>query len=74
MTPCPECRSDEVYESTKVVDSTTIGGELLPGLAPGAFSSAKLRPVVCGNCGLLRFFLAAEALDKLRDSSKWKRA
>ena len=73
MTPCPQCRSDDVFESKHRVDTTTIGGELLPGLAPGAFSSAKMRAVVCGECGLLRYFVDDEALEKMRSSPGWRR-
>lgn len=72
MSPCPHCRSDQVFQSEGLIDSSTIGGELLPGLAPGAFSSAKMRGVVCGECGLLRYFVDEDARKKLRSSRKWK--
>ncbi|MEL6890405.1 MAG: helix-turn-helix transcriptional regulator, partial [Actinomycetota bacterium] len=39
--PCPTCGSDEVYRYTHRVDTTTIGGELLPGLSGRRLSSAK---------------------------------
>jgi len=74
MSPCPQCRSDQVFQSEGLVDSTTIGGELLPGLASGAFSSAKMRAVVCGECGLLRYFVDDDARDKLRSSPHWRPA
>lgn len=72
MSPCPQCRSDQVFQSERLVDSTTIGGELLPDLASGAFSSAKLRAVVCSECGLLRYFVDDDARDKLRSSPRWR--
>ncbi len=73
MSPCPECKSDEVYQSENFVDGTTIGGELLPKLATGRFSSAKMRPVVCADCGYLRYFVDEEALQKMRSSKHWNR-
>lgn len=74
MSPCPECRSDDVYRYREPVDSTTIGGELLPKLAPGRFSSAKFLPVVCATCGYLRFFADGDAVERLRKSKHWRRA
>ena len=74
VSPCPECRSDDVYRYAGLVDTTTIGGALLPRLASGRFSSAKVRPVVCRTCGLLRYFVDDEALSKLRSSQHWSRA
>ncbi len=73
MTPCPECKSEKVYQYKEYIDATTIGGELLPKLASGMFSSAKIRPVVCGNCGFLRYFVSDEALEKLKVSQYWRR-
>ncbi len=73
MTPCPACKSKEVYQYKDYINATTIEGELLPKLASSMFSSAKIRPVVCGNCGLLRFFASNDALDKLKESKHWMR-
>jgi transcriptional regulator with XRE-family HTH domain len=73
MSPCPHCGSDEVFESERLIDTTTIGGELLPKLASGAFSSAKMRAVVCRHCGLLRYFVDEGARDKLTSSKHWRR-
>ena len=71
MSPCPHCRSDRVFASAKTIDTSTIGGELVPKLAAGPFSSAKMRAVVCGDCGLLRYFVDQEALQKLEHSKHW---
>lgn len=71
MSPCPHCRSDQVFQSNDLADTSTIGGELLPKLAPGRFSSAKMRAVVCGECGLLRYFVDDAARDKLTSSPHW---
>jgi len=73
MSPCPECKSDEVYRSQSLADTTTIGGELLPKLSTSKFSSAKVQPVVCGDCGLLRLFVADESLQKMKSSKHWAR-
>lgn len=71
MSPCPECRSDQVFQYKDPVQTTTISGELLPKLATRSLASAKMRPVVCGNCGFLRFFVEEEALRKLSSSQHW---
>ncbi len=71
MTPCPHCHSDRVFKSEKVVDTTTIGGELLPKLASSTFSSAKMRAVVCADCGLLRYFVEPDARQTLDASKHW---
>ena len=71
MKPCPECKSDKVYQYKEYIDATTIGGELLPKLASNIFSSAKFRPVVCIECGYIRFFTSKEALAKLGNSKHW---
>ncbi len=73
MSPCPECKSDHVYQYEDLIDTTTIGGELLPKLATGRLSSAKMRAVVCGDCGFLRYFVDDKALDKMRSSQHWNR-
>jgi len=73
MKPCPECKSEDVYQYKDDVDTTTIGGELLPRLASDMFSSAKVRPVICSNCGYLRYFVSTEALEKLKLSKDWLR-
>ncbi len=73
MSPCPECRSDDVYRYDGTVDTTTIGGELVPKLAPGRLSSAKLNCVVCGDCGFLRYYVDADARAKMRSSKHWQR-
>ena len=71
MSPCPECRSDQVFQFDGLVDSTTIGGQLLPGLASSKFYSAKMLAVVCGDCGFVRWFIDEEAREKLKASKHW---
>jgi DNA-binding XRE family transcriptional regulator len=71
MKPCSECKSDRVYQYKKHMEFGGFGGELLPGLAPGNFSLATLLPVVCFDCGHIRFFASKEARDKLEASDGW---
>ena len=73
MKPCPVCGSNELYQYEEYfADPSSPGGAtLLPGLG-GGLSAAKLRPVVCQNCGLVRVFVSEEARKKLKDSKHWK--
>ena len=71
MKPCPECNSNEIYQFNGSVDTTTIGGELLPKLSSSLFSSARITPVICSECGYLRYYVTSEALDKLEKSKQW---
>lgn len=51
MKPCPECHSYKVYRYKKFVDAAGgYGPDLLPKLASGMFSNAKLLPVICMDC------------------------
>lgn len=73
MKPCSECKSDRVYQYKEPMEFGGFGGELLPNLAPDMFSLAKFLPVVCFDCGHIRFFASKEARDKLDVSDHWKR-
>ena len=73
MKPCPECKSENIYQCKEFVDTTTIGGELLPKLSSSMFASAKILPVICGDCGYLRNFVSKEALDKLDGAKTWEK-
>lgn len=72
MKPCLVCKSENVYQYKKPVEFGGFGGELLPELAPGMFSVASFIPVICSDCGHIRFFASKEARDKLADSDSWK--
>jgi transcriptional regulator with XRE-family HTH domain len=72
MKPCPECSSEKIYRCKDEIDTTTIGGELLPKLSSNMFSSAKVRPVICLECGYLRNYVAKSALEKLKTSDYWE--
>jgi transcriptional regulator with XRE-family HTH domain len=71
LSPCPECRSDDVRRHIDAVDTSTIGGQLFPGLAPGRFSGARLHIVACAGCGNVRLFLDDDAVERLRSASTW---
>ncbi|GLR72223.1 hypothetical protein [Agaribacter marinus] len=49
------------------------GPDPLPKLAPSAFSSAKFVPVVCGDCGSVKFYAAEEARAKMKESEHWEK-
>lgn len=73
MKPCPECHSERVYRYRKEIDAGGgYGPELLPKLQSNWFSSAKFLPVVCGDCGLVRFYASEESRSKLESSKHWE--
>jgi predicted nucleic-acid-binding Zn-ribbon protein len=72
MKSCPECGSNEVYRYDGEVHMYGGAGELLPGLAGGIWSAPKAFPVVCSECGHLRFFVAPESLANMKRAQKWK--
>ena len=73
MKTCPECSSKEVFRYKDEIETTQLSGELLPKLGSGVFTSAKVRPVVCGNCGFVRLYASKEATEKLKASRQWQK-
>ncbi len=74
MKPCPECRSERVYRYKEPIKAEGgYGPDLLPKLGAHLFSSARFLPVVCIDCGYVRFYAAKEALAKLETSEHWQR-
>ncbi|MCG8432926.1 MAG: helix-turn-helix transcriptional regulator [Gammaproteobacteria bacterium] len=72
---CPECHSDNVYRYEEYVTAEGgAGPDLLPKLAPSLFAPAMLLPVVCVDCGYIRFYAAKDALKKLEDSKHWSQS
>ncbi len=69
--PCPECGG-----ATYVHTSTSAGGVhgpyFLPGLG-GFLSMARFKVVVCGDCGLTRFYAEPNAVAKLPRARRWAR-
>ena len=72
MKSCPECGSNKVYCYDGEVQMYGGAGELLPELAGGLMSASKACPVVCGECGHLRFYVAPASLEKMKLAKKWK--
>ncbi|HSH03458.1 MAG TPA: hypothetical protein VLL52_13130 [Anaerolineae bacterium] len=73
-TTCPECQSTEIYRYKKLIDSAGGAGPiLLPKLNPNFLSEAKMIPVVCADCGYIRFYASLEATEKLRTSDHWEK-
>ena len=71
MNACPECQSSNVYQYKKHIEFGGFGGELLPGLSKGVFSLATFRPVVCLDCGYVRFYASPDAREKRVTSNDW---
>lgn len=72
--PCPECGSKNQYAYKKEIEPTEgIGSTLLPRLNKNWLSPAKYLPVVCADCGNMRFFASQEARDKLKESKYWSK-
>ena len=71
VAPCSNCGGDDLRTTTtKAVGA--YGPDLLPG-ASGWFREAEFQVVVCCNCGLTRFFVSGEAIDKVAKSALWDR-
>lgn len=73
MKPCPECDSKNVYRYKEYVDAQGgYGPDLMPKLAKGVFATAKFLPVICMDCGYLRFYASKEARYNLETSKHWQ--
>ena len=66
---CPECGSANLRR-TSTASAGAYGPTLLPGLG-GFFQTPQFQVVLCGDCGLTRFFADSNALTKLTGSSRW---
>ena len=72
MKPCPECNSDKVYRYKEHIEAGgAYGPNLLPKLASGMFSTARLLPVVCIECGYLRLYASKVAMSQIETSEHW---
>ena len=60
-----------LYHNT-VKSAGPYGPVLLPGLG-GFLNFAQFKVVVCGDCGLTRFYAEPDALAKLPGAKKWSR-
>ena len=48
------------------------GPDLLPGTS-GVFTNAKMKAIVCKDCGLVRFYAQRDTLAKLSSDKGWQR-
>jgi len=73
MKPCPECDSEKVYifKSTIATNPECLP-HMLPKLGSGITFSAHFIPVVCGECGYIRYFADDKSRSKLTNSKHWK--
>jgi predicted nucleic-acid-binding Zn-ribbon protein len=69
---CPNCDGNTLYASKNIYAAGGDATNLLPGLG-GFFSGAEFHIVTCKDCGLMQFFAAPEALEKIDQSNKWAR-
>ena len=71
--PCPDCGSKQIFIAVKPVGA---GGGYAPYYLPGLgtfWHPANFEIVLCGDCGLTRFYATPDALSKLPSSDKWRR-
>ena len=73
MKPCSICQSDDIFEYKGDFEFTGLSGELLPNLGNNFFSTAKIRPTVCANCGHVQIFASQDVRTKMKSSKKWKK-
>lgn len=72
QTICPECHGDNLYTHGGISARGGYGPDLLPG-AGGIFASAKMRSIVCRDCGLIRFYAGNEALERITPENGWRK-
>ena len=74
MKACPECNSQNVRQYRRpVAASGGDGPDLLPDLSSSFFSTAKLLPTLCLDCGLIRFYASNEAREKASKAEFWNK-
>ena len=69
---CPECDGSNLF-CTETDSGGGYGPMLLRGLG-GFLRMAKFRVVVCGDCGLTRFYAEPSARSKLPQAKAWSRS
>jgi ribosomal protein S27AE len=74
VAPCPNCGEGPLFVKDNVAAAGSHGPNLLPGLGRlRGFLSGRFQIVVCGGCGLTRFFADARAREKVAQSGRWRR-
>ena len=69
---CPECESTHLYVHGDISARGGYGPDLLPGTS-GVFTNAKMKAIVCKDCGLVRFYAQRDTLAKLSSDKGWQR-
>lgn len=69
---CPECDGTNLHVHGGIAAKGGYGPDLLPGTS-GIFTSAKMKAVVCKDCGLVRFYASQEALARITSDRDWQR-
>ena len=73
MKPCPECGSENVYKYKKTIGTNPeCLPDMLPKLGSGITFRADFVPVVCGDCGYIRYFANDKKREKLTNSKHWE--
>lgn len=73
MKNCPECNSEQVYKFTKTIETNPeCLPHMLPKLGSGFTFYAEFVPVVCGDCGYIRYYADEKARGKLASSKYWE--
>ena len=67
---CPECNGTRLYAHGDIRARGGYGPDLLPG-AGGVFIAAKMKAVVCKDCGLIRFYADRKALERIDGDDGW---
>ena len=74
VSPCPNCGSRNLF---RTVNPVSAGGgyspDFLPGLGNWLGTMRLFHIVLCGDCGLMRYFARQQARDKVVESKKWER-
>ena len=70
--PCPECGGTDLYVHGDISARGGYGPDLLPGTS-GVFTTARMKAIVCKDCGLVRFYAQRETLARLSSDKGWQR-
>ena len=70
--PCPNCGGRSLFRSKPVSAGGGHAPNYLPGIRRGLLSE-RFQLVLCGDCGLTRFFASRQASEKVAASDRWER-
>jgi hypothetical protein len=69
---CPECRGTNLFAYDDIRAQGVYGPDLLPRTG-GVLTPAKMKAVVCKDCGLVRFYASQETLAGINSGNGWQR-